>query len=219
MLLTSLNSTSIVEVEIEVKLRPTISRPVRLGVRHPSGTRDQFLFLLEIFFRQLRVYFVVPSLTRGRDCNLLLILVFARAVPLGCESRATLDHIILSQFLRFPQPGAPDPRIYIPRNRVAQLHPLALGSPPLRTRRATVEVFYPASTRESRYCYQVKVTLRPTASQSVLVSNPIWDFGRRASFSSKLRYCFSGEPSLTRGRVCHLSVLVNIVYSSQSGIT
>jgi hypothetical protein len=41
---------------------------VRLGVRRPSGTRDQFFFRLEILFRQLRVcYFVAPSLTRGRD--------------------------------------------------------------------------------------------------------------------------------------------------------
>jgi hypothetical protein len=36
-----------------IKLRPTVSRPVCFGVRHPSGTRDQFFFLLEIFFRQL----------------------------------------------------------------------------------------------------------------------------------------------------------------------
>jgi hypothetical protein len=58
--------------EFEVKLRPTVSRPVCLGVRRPSGTRDQFFFLLEIVFRQLRVcYFVAPSLTRGRVCNLL----------------------------------------------------------------------------------------------------------------------------------------------------
>jgi hypothetical protein len=57
-----------VEVEVEVKLRPAVS----LGVRHASGTRDQFFFLLEIVFRQLRVcYFVAPSLTRGRVCNLL----------------------------------------------------------------------------------------------------------------------------------------------------
>jgi hypothetical protein len=60
------------EVEVEVNLRPTVSRPVCLGVRHPSWTRDQFFFLLEIFFTQLRVcYFVAPSLTRGRVCNLL----------------------------------------------------------------------------------------------------------------------------------------------------
>jgi hypothetical protein len=35
---------------VKVTLRPTISLPVRLGVRRPSGTRDQFFFLLEIFF-------------------------------------------------------------------------------------------------------------------------------------------------------------------------
>jgi hypothetical protein len=57
---------------VEVNLRPVVSRPVRLGVRRPSGTRDQFFFLLEISFRQLGVcYFVAPSLTRGRVCNLL----------------------------------------------------------------------------------------------------------------------------------------------------
>jgi hypothetical protein len=39
------------KVNVNVILRPTVSRPVRLGVRHPSGTRDLFFFLLEIFFR------------------------------------------------------------------------------------------------------------------------------------------------------------------------
>jgi hypothetical protein len=57
---------------VEVNLQPTVSRPVCLGVRHPSGTRDQFVFLLKISFRQLLVcYYVAPSLTRGRVCNLL----------------------------------------------------------------------------------------------------------------------------------------------------
>jgi hypothetical protein len=63
-----------VEVEVEVNLRPTVGRSACLGVRRPSGTRDQFFFLLEISFRQLRVcYVVVPSLTRGRVRNLLKI--------------------------------------------------------------------------------------------------------------------------------------------------
>jgi hypothetical protein len=54
-------------VKFKVILRPTFSRLGRLGVRHPDGKRDQFFFLLEIFFRQLRVcYFVEPSLTRGQ---------------------------------------------------------------------------------------------------------------------------------------------------------
>jgi hypothetical protein len=61
------------EEEEEVNLRPTISRPVCPGVRCPSGTCDQFFFRLEISCRQLRLcYFVAPSLTRGRVCNLLL---------------------------------------------------------------------------------------------------------------------------------------------------
>jgi hypothetical protein len=73
-----------VKVKVKVTLRATDSRPVRLGVRRPPGTRDQFFFLLEIFFRQLRVcHFVAPSLTRGRVCNLLLLLVLASVVSLG----------------------------------------------------------------------------------------------------------------------------------------
>jgi hypothetical protein len=84
-------------LEVEVTLRPTVSRPVRLGIRHPSGTRDHFFVLLEIFFRQLRVcYFVAPSLTRGRACNLLLLLVLASAVPQDSDPSGTQDHILLS---------------------------------------------------------------------------------------------------------------------------
>jgi hypothetical protein len=52
--LTFHRNRSIIEVEVEVNLRPTVSRPVCLGVRHPSGTRNQFFFLIEISFRQLR---------------------------------------------------------------------------------------------------------------------------------------------------------------------
>jgi hypothetical protein len=62
---------SITIVRVEVNLRPTVSRPVCLGIRRPSGTRDQVFFLLEISCRQLRVcYFVAPSLRRGRVSNL-----------------------------------------------------------------------------------------------------------------------------------------------------
>jgi hypothetical protein len=38
-------------IEVEVNLRPTVSRPVHLGIRHSSGTADQFFILLEIFFK------------------------------------------------------------------------------------------------------------------------------------------------------------------------
>jgi hypothetical protein len=56
-----------VQVQVQVNLRPTVSRP---GTH--LGPVTNFFSRLEIFFRQLRVcYFEVPSLTRGRVCNLL----------------------------------------------------------------------------------------------------------------------------------------------------
>jgi hypothetical protein len=108
------------EVKVEVTLRPTVSRPVRLGVRHSSGTRDLF-FLFEIFFRQLQVcYFIVPYLTTGRVCNLMLLLVFASAVP-----RDSRQYFISwdSSNLKGQVP------VFIsPSNRVAQLYPRSLCS-------------------------------------------------------------------------------------------
>jgi hypothetical protein len=45
-------------------------------------------------------------------------------------------------------------------------------------------------------------------------------FDRRFFFIAKLLSClFFGAPCLTRGRVCHLSVFVNRVYSDQSVFT
>jgi hypothetical protein len=119
------------KAEVEVNLQPTVSRPVCLGVRHPSGTRDQFSFLLEISFRQLRIcYFVAPSLTRGRVCNLLvqLLLGLARAVTLGSKFRRTHGHILLSH-LSLPQPGGPGSRIYIPQEQGGPVIPPGTGFP------------------------------------------------------------------------------------------
>jgi hypothetical protein len=99
------------------------------GVSRPSGTRDQFFFLLEISFRQLGLcYFVVPSLTRGRVCNLLaqLFLRLARAVTLGSMSCRTHGHILLSH-LRLPEPGGPGPRIYIPQKQDGPVIPPGTG--------------------------------------------------------------------------------------------
>jgi hypothetical protein len=80
--------------------------------------RHQFSFLVEIFLRLLPVcYFMAPSLTRGRVCNLLLLLHLARAALLDSEFRGTQGHILLSQYLRLPQPEGPGSRIYIPQGQ------------------------------------------------------------------------------------------------------
>jgi hypothetical protein len=112
-------------LEVEVNLRPTVSRPVCLGVRRPSGTCDQFFFLFEISFRQLRVcYFVAPSLTRGQVCNLLYNCFWALPEQslLG-RSPSELTALIYCLIWDSPNLEGQVPLFISPRNRVAQLYP------------------------------------------------------------------------------------------------
>jgi hypothetical protein len=75
-------------------LRPTVSQPGYLGIKHPCGTHDQIF----ITVRQLRGWCGALSLTRGRVCRLQLLLALASAVILGSESRGTRDHILCIRF-------------------------------------------------------------------------------------------------------------------------
>jgi hypothetical protein len=98
------------------------------------------------FIFQLNTYgynpYVTSSLTRGWICCLQLLLVFASAVILRSESRGTHDHILLSQIRDSPTMEGQVPVFISPR------HWVPFSSPPT-TRRAPVEVFNPASTRET----------------------------------------------------------------------
>jgi hypothetical protein len=107
-------SLSIVEVEFEVKLRPTISLPVCLSVS----------------VWQLRVSCCgAPSLTRRWLYNLpvQLFLGFARVVTLGSKSRRT-QTIFYCLILDSLNLEGQIPVFISPRNRVAQLYSRALGS-------------------------------------------------------------------------------------------
>jgi hypothetical protein len=108
----------------------------------PSGTRDQFFFLLEISLRQLRVcYFVAPSLTRGRVCNLLYncFWVLPEQSLLGW-SPAELTAIFYCLIWDSPNLEGQVSVFISPRNRVTQLYSYTPGHwvpflSPLTTRR------------------------------------------------------------------------------------
>jgi hypothetical protein len=130
-------------VEVEVNLRPTVSRPVCLGVRHTSGTRDQFFFLLEISFRQLRVcYFVAPSLTRGWVCNLMLLASPAQShwslTPAGLKTNFIVPIVETPPTWRARSPCLCSSGTGWPRYTSG--HWVHFSSP-LTTRRAAVELF------------------------------------------------------------------------------
>jgi hypothetical protein len=134
-------------VRARVALRLAVYRQSVLLVDKPVETHDKYFFQLNICCSSP---YVTSSLMRGWVCRLQLLLAVASAVILGSDSRRTHDQILLSQIWGSPNLEGEVPVFISSSDRVTQLYtqaPVPFSSPPT-TRRATEEVFDPASTRK-----------------------------------------------------------------------
>jgi hypothetical protein len=141
---------------------------------------------VRLAFFQLNVCFHSPygtsSLTIGSVCSLRLLLGLASAVILRSNSRGTRDHILLSRIRDSPNLEGQVPVFISARNWVARSYPrhwVPFSSPP-RPRRATVEVFVPASTRkfEAQICSKQYCSGTPQVTKKRSTRQPGGPHGR-----------------------------------------
>jgi hypothetical protein len=134
---------------VRVTLRLTVYRQsVRLGDK-PFETYDTVI-LFSNWTLAVIVLMLTSSLTRGWVCRLQLLVVLGSAVILRSESRGTHDHILLSQIRDSPNLEGQVPVFISPVTgwpRYTPRHCVPFWPPPT-TRRPTVEVFDPTSTRD-----------------------------------------------------------------------
>jgi hypothetical protein len=101
------------ETEVKVVLRPTVSRPVCLGVRPYFWFDDRIFFLFfSLFWHSLDSWIVAPSPTRARVCSLQCSHSLVR------DTQGSV--IILNSHLRIPNLEGHVVVFISPRKRVSQ---------------------------------------------------------------------------------------------------
>jgi hypothetical protein len=127
-------------------LWPTVSRPVWLGVKHPSRVYDQIF----ITVRQLWFVDVGRSLVRENG-SVVYICCWSSPAPtfLGPSPAGLVAIFYCLRFETPPTWRARSPYLYLPGTGWPSYTPRhwVPFSSPTTTRRATMEVFEPASTR------------------------------------------------------------------------
>jgi hypothetical protein len=134
-----------IDSQVQVILRPTVSRPVRLGVGPPSRAHDQILLssLMRRWVCNLLVQFFVTLQSKSYRAHIRCLIwdywvPFSRPLQLaGIQCRYSVTKglspvglkNILSQFLRLPQPGGPGLHIYIPQEQGGPDKPPGTGFP------------------------------------------------------------------------------------------
>jgi hypothetical protein len=97
--------------KVEVTLRLTVSKSVCLGIEYPCGTCDQILFPVRMLLSEICGLVSIERPLWREDGSAIYSVITQWSVLLRTRNNTILSH------LRFPQPGVPGSRIYIPQEQ------------------------------------------------------------------------------------------------------